>query len=105
MGFPRSRQLFEVDLVMASGPFLPIRDPSLGRAWRGDRKRQSHRHGILAERLDGVAGSFFRTAAGAVMMWQPTSSASITLKTSRVDAQMTSTFAVARATASRMIGR
>ena len=64
MGFPRSRQLFEADLVMASGPFLPIRDPSLGCARRGDRQRPSHRHGILAECPDGVErqlGAVFET--------------------------------------------
>src|SRR6185312_13866836 len=53
------------------------------------------------------AGSFFSTSAGAVMMWQPIASASTTLKTSRVEAQMISTLRVlrARAMASRMIGR
>ena len=43
------------------------------------------------------AGIFFKTSPGAVMMWHPISSASITLKTSRVDAQMISTFLVVRA--------
>ena len=42
-------------------------------------------------------GSFLSTAVGAVMMWHCISSASITLKTSRVDAQMISTFVVRRA--------
>src|SRR5262245_1512108 len=53
------------------------------------------------------AGSFFRTSAGAVMMWQPIVSASTTLKTSRVEAQMISMLRVLRAqvTASCMIGR
>ena len=54
-----------------------------------------------------IAGSFLSTSAGAVMMWQPMSSASTTLKASRVDAQMISTFRVlrARAIASCIIGR
>ena len=54
-----------------------------------------------------IAGIFFSTSAGAVMMWQPISSASMTLNTSRVEAQMISMFFVlrARAMASFMIGR
>ena len=57
--------------------------------------------------FDPSAGNFLRTSAGAVMIWQPISSASMTLNTSRVEAQMISTFLVARAslTACRMIGR
>ena len=58
---------------------------------------------VLLPRL----GSFLSTSAGAVMMWQPIASASTTLNTSRVDAQMISMCAVARAraTASCIIGR
>src|SRR5262245_11635599 len=53
------------------------------------------------------AGSFLRTSAGAVMIWQPMASASTTLNTSRVEAQIISTLRVlrARAIASCMIGR
>ena len=55
--------------------------------------KQPHRvERKLRRALVPIAGSFFSTSAGAVMMWQPIASASITLNTSRVEAQMISTF-------------
>src|SRR5208282_3322566 len=99
------------ELLRDSAGHSAARAAAIGRVSAAD--TASSRNALTASSDSSAAvlvpsdGSLLSTPAGAVMIWHFISSASMTLKTSRVDAQMISTFVVlrARATASRMIGR